>query len=338
MINKKISSEIAVGIILLVAIIIGGVFWLQNKAQAPVTAPVTTQPATVAQTPVTQPAVDETANWKTYTNTKYGFELKTPQDWEVKNEEKVYYDIESTDKIAQKMINFSVQKKNGTVTILTILITPTKNLKLCEDTPFCSPGEYIKQNNEFSFGFSSGLGVGVKENLQDDSAVLESFKFTDSAADETANWQTYTNEKYGFEFKYPSYLKPESTDDSPFAIFLASLSNRKKIGNLENGDIVLQITIAKKAMDLNEQLREMKSIEKDGGAVISRYKEIKIDGFDAIQELDDVKVSDPGCYWSTYIKKGDRYNTIALMSAKCDTITNVENDYNKILSTFKFTK
>jgi hypothetical protein len=29
--NKKIASEIAVGIILLVAIIIGGIFWLQNK-------------------------------------------------------------------------------------------------------------------------------------------------------------------------------------------------------------------------------------------------------------------------------------------------------------------
>ncbi len=31
MTNKKIASEVAVGIILLIAIIIGGVFWLQSK-------------------------------------------------------------------------------------------------------------------------------------------------------------------------------------------------------------------------------------------------------------------------------------------------------------------
>ena len=36
MINKKISSEIAIGIILLLTIIIGGVFWLQNINQVPI--------------------------------------------------------------------------------------------------------------------------------------------------------------------------------------------------------------------------------------------------------------------------------------------------------------
>lgn len=29
----------------------------------------------------TQPNPDSTANWKTYTNTKYGFEFKYPEDW-----------------------------------------------------------------------------------------------------------------------------------------------------------------------------------------------------------------------------------------------------------------
>ncbi|KKP97389.1 MAG: hypothetical protein UR99_C0013G0001 [Candidatus Moranbacteria bacterium GW2011_GWD2_36_12] len=51
MINRKIASEIAVGIILLIAIVVGGIFWLQNKkVQAPViqSSPVTTQ--SVSQT------------------------------------------------------------------------------------------------------------------------------------------------------------------------------------------------------------------------------------------------------------------------------------------------
>jgi hypothetical protein len=155
--------------------------------------------------------------------------------------------------------------------------------------------------------------------------------------DEIVNWKTYSNSKYGFEFKYPDYLKPESVNDN-----LLTISNRKrKGGNLENGDIVLTFEISKKADEmggLDEKLKQTKEIEKSGGAVISRYKEMNIDGFPAIQQLEDVKVSDPGCYWSTYINKSDRYDSITLMSAKCDTIINLENDYNKILSTFKFIK
>jgi hypothetical protein len=49
--NKKIASKIAIGIILLIAIVVGGVVWLQNNKQAPVTVPVVTQPAPVVQQP-----------------------------------------------------------------------------------------------------------------------------------------------------------------------------------------------------------------------------------------------------------------------------------------------
>ena len=30
-------------------------------------------------------AGDETANWKTYTNNQYGFKIKYPKDWDVKD-------------------------------------------------------------------------------------------------------------------------------------------------------------------------------------------------------------------------------------------------------------
>lgn len=38
--------------------------------------------------------------------------------------------------------------------------------------------------------------------------LIQTFKFTD-ITDETANWQTYKNENYGFEFKYPKDLSAE---------------------------------------------------------------------------------------------------------------------------------
>jgi hypothetical protein len=83
MINKKIASEIAIGIILLLSIAIGGIFYWQDKNQQPVinnqqsVVPVVQTPTTQ---PVTQPA-DETVNWQTYTEDKGGFEVKYPADW-----------------------------------------------------------------------------------------------------------------------------------------------------------------------------------------------------------------------------------------------------------------
>ncbi len=37
---------------------------------------------TPTPTKTATPTPDETANWKTYTNTRYGFEVKYPSDWE----------------------------------------------------------------------------------------------------------------------------------------------------------------------------------------------------------------------------------------------------------------
>lgn len=89
--NKKIASEIAIGIILLMAIIIGAIFWLQGqKTQTPavpqqaVLAPQTqpVQHSTVQPSePVLQQPADETADWQTYSNAKLEFSIKYPADW-----------------------------------------------------------------------------------------------------------------------------------------------------------------------------------------------------------------------------------------------------------------
>ena len=82
--NKKGNVAVIAIIIVIVAITAGIVGYLfAKKTQAPVVAPVVTPPA--VQTPVVQPTtqpitpVDETANWQTYTNAKYGIEFKYPK-------------------------------------------------------------------------------------------------------------------------------------------------------------------------------------------------------------------------------------------------------------------
>ncbi len=76
---------IILGIILVIGIA-GGAYYL-GKTQ--ITKPQPPNPVVLAQTPQPTPASsvvpsstsDETANWKTYTNTKYGYIIKYPDNW-----------------------------------------------------------------------------------------------------------------------------------------------------------------------------------------------------------------------------------------------------------------
>ena len=92
MTNKKIASEIAIGVVLLLAFAVGGIFWLQNKnSQAPaVRTPAAVQPVAAAQpAPPAQPDLQAGASdpaititdWRTYTEDKYGFSIICPASW-----------------------------------------------------------------------------------------------------------------------------------------------------------------------------------------------------------------------------------------------------------------
>lgn len=116
MTNKKIASEIAIGIVLLLVIAIGGIFWMQNKKAVISNQPlvinnnVVQKPNENASVMCTQeakqcadgsyvsrtgpkcefaqcPVSAEIANWQTYKNEKYGFEFQYPTDFNVKLED-----------------------------------------------------------------------------------------------------------------------------------------------------------------------------------------------------------------------------------------------------------
>ena len=88
--NKKIASEIAIGIILLLAIVIGGIFYWQNQ-QMSAAVSVTTQPIPVVQAPVVQSTTNQstvqpeviTPQIKTvdYLDPKMNFKVKVPESF-----------------------------------------------------------------------------------------------------------------------------------------------------------------------------------------------------------------------------------------------------------------
>lgn len=84
--NQKNNVAVIAVIIVIVALTAGVFGWMfAKKAEAPVQQAIITQSAPVAKT---QPAVQPTsqtvsvvpASWKTYADSKYGFELKTPTE------------------------------------------------------------------------------------------------------------------------------------------------------------------------------------------------------------------------------------------------------------------
>jgi len=82
--QKGFASILILVGILVITIVAGGVYYF-GKSQ--VSKPQPSNPPVVSQTPqptiTTQPTSipDETANWKTYINKKYGFSVKYPATW-----------------------------------------------------------------------------------------------------------------------------------------------------------------------------------------------------------------------------------------------------------------
>lgn len=215
--NKKIASEIAIGVILLLAIVIGGIFWLQNKKEMSVVQPVVIQP--VQQTPITQP-VDEIANWQTYANDTFGFSFKYPKGL---RKGCVGNDLSYCD--GKNGVDGTIDKITGNISDPVLSFTTRLGDEF--DKTYNSLNEYIAANENsvqgldltqeaIKFGDNTCThiyGVALKSKNQDIferyvivlnngqvlafqlekaeykdtlEKILSSFKFTDSVVDETA--------------------------------------------------------------------------------------------------------------------------------------------------------
>lgn len=162
----------------------------------------------------------DTLDWQTYTNNDYGFLMQFPNLWNgytvIKNEwsGQAIDNLENPQKYTGPLFIFKNQdlaKKYNLQGIPLMVFTPDVWKLVAEGKIAVSAApvgpEKIGENSKYVFALPPRW-IGFADNLYENQArysevqqILKTFKTLPVV--DTADWQTYTNTEYGFEFKYP---------------------------------------------------------------------------------------------------------------------------------------
>jgi hypothetical protein len=245
--NKKISTPIALGIILILATIVGGfTIWQYSEIRKE-------QQILLPEIKIPEKKIYENADWKNYTNEKYGYELRYPLGWEIIEKNTLMDKVFIIEIKSPQEDNSDLYRENFNLIVTNISDEPITlqeltELSISEIDKSIINGEIIDSidysingNPAYKLIYTTDFFPGAEkyrlqqmavwtiknektylitytaeENkysnfLEIIQGIIDSFKFTEK--DETADWKTYRNEEYGFEIKYPENWKIKEEHD-----------------------------------------------------------------------------------------------------------------------------
>lgn len=224
-----------IGAVVILFTIAGGAYYFM-RVKSSTAIPAQTQ--TVI--PTTQPStIDETANWKTYTNSKYGYTLKYPSNWSlVEQLSGSYIDIYDQPNITQPQlhdgswvkISISNDERQGRIQPSDSIGTKKEiankvfeekiaDITLDKYSAFKTVSDILSgsqtdarpttnivakiDSNTFVISFSNPDKNQYEKDLNIFNEIISTFKFNNQINADISNWRTYTTSSE-FTFKYPS--------------------------------------------------------------------------------------------------------------------------------------
>ncbi len=182
----------------------------------------------------------------------------------------------------------------------------------------------VHQNTKYTITYEESqkdLLIQTKDDWQNKKVfdqILSTFKFLDeTSASDTTNWQTYTNQKYGFSLKYPPdwrYKEQEATSAAQ-EIWFGTGNEENLVTLYVNKDKYLSMTKNGKLVTCQER----------GG------EEITVGGNKAWKES-VAGGQNPAQDWVCFEKNNRAYEFQHVYS----TLSDSKRIFDQILSTFKF--
>ncbi|MDO8604012.1 MAG: hypothetical protein Q7K40_01200 [bacterium] len=278
----------------------------------------------------------QTAGWKMYTNSQYGFSFQYPPTLLLKNESESLsgvnphqwwirfqnangkdFEVNITENTLVDINVVSVHTKfNGDVKTQSMMIGVKKGIRF--DTSDEAGSVVTIRTSIGAHELQIAFDASYSELID---SILSTFKFSTSSV-QTSDWKTYTNSQYGYQINYPQTASISAVEDEVYPGLDVTIKN-------EGG---FQMTISTRSSDktLQQYLADYDSRSVQAGTAV----ELNIGNLQAFQRK-EVALG-PG--WDnivTYLKKGSTV-VIFMLGGRYNYTNKDIALYNQILSTFKF--